>query len=113
MPPNQGERINALEAKTEAIQAELAAYRAAADERRERLQKSNKAEHAATRDKLDATQASLTAIIALLTTQRQGISMPPASLMPTMTPSTAPADPTQVVLPPSPPLAGGLQESLG
>jgi hypothetical protein len=84
-----------------------------AEERFERLEQSNKTEHVVTRNKLDANQASLPALIVLLTPQHQGILLPLASLMPVATTLTAPIDPVLVELPPLPPLVGGLQESIG
>jgi hypothetical protein len=113
MPPNQGERITTLEARTQAIQADLAAYHAAAEEKFMKLKESNKAEHAATRNKLDANQASLTVLIVLLTPKSQGILLPPPSLILTATMLQVPVDPALVQLPPLPLLAGRLQQSLG
>jgi hypothetical protein len=81
MAPNQGERINVLEAMTTALQQELAAHCAATIEKfatSDEHVKRVKADIAATNMKIDANQAAL---IALLTLLRQGmpLPLPPAS----------------------------------
>jgi hypothetical protein len=85
MAPNQGERINALEAVTTTLQQELAAHCAATVEKFTTLDESVKrvkadiaADIAATNAKINANQAAL---IALLTPLCQGMPLPPALLV--------------------------------
>ena len=122
MAPSATERLNTLEAVTKSLQEDLAAHRAATDEKFVTLEKSVKDECAAIRTELGTFQTAIkaelsnnqAALIALLTPRRQNADLPRASTMPgPQSALSTPLEPTSVALPPSPNPANGLNESTG